>query len=251
MWNLFFRPALVAFISCYSLLANAQSAFVTDKVIIDIFSEKTSQGEVLKSLPSGTIVEILAREEPYTKIRTSNKTIGWIESKYLTNEKPTQLEYLQLVSKYNSLNEKLKDYQTRLLTMQELRKEAKTAEWLRERLDKNQESKKHLEQSLKNKDIVITDLRETVKSVNYDLDETKLKLNELLRLNKLLPSSNNTSNHSTDHASEPPLEHTNTPDNLYIWLILILIVTLAIGILLGFVLIDYRVRKKHGGIRLY
>jgi len=245
MWNLFFRAALLALVSGYPLLANAQTAFVTDKVVIDIFADQTPQSEIVKSLPSGAIVEILALEGTYTKIQTTDKFIGWIESKYLTNEKPTQLEYLQLVSKYNSLNEKLKDYQTRLLTMQELRKEAQSAEWLREKLNDAKESKKHLEQSLKNKDIVITDLRVTVKNINQDLDDIKLPLNARLE------SSNTPENDLKDHSNEPLQNNINPPENLYTWLILSLIVTLAIGVLLGFVLIDYKVRKKHGGVRLY
>ena len=39
----------------------ANSAYITDKISVDIRSEKSAKGERIKSLPSGTTVEILAR----------------------------------------------------------------------------------------------------------------------------------------------------------------------------------------------
>ena len=85
----------------------ASPAYITDKITVDIFSEKTIQGDRIKSLPSGTRLEVLARENDYAKVRTRDNVEGWIESKYLTNEKPTQIEYLQLAVKHKEAQAKI------------------------------------------------------------------------------------------------------------------------------------------------
>ena len=231
-----------------SPLSFANTVYITDKISVDIFSEKASQGKHIKSLPSGTIVNVLARENNYAKVRTRDKVEGWIESKYLTNEKPTQIEYLQLAVKYKEAQAKIEDYQTRLLQMQELRKEAKTADWLRHELNENQKTEDNLNQELKIKDIAIAELKISVANLEDQLINTKAELNNVLASSGAISHQVTTTSYATDE----PLSSDSTRSSVsfYTWLVLSLAVTLIIGILMGFVLIDYKVRRKHGDVRL-
>lgn len=234
-------------IALCSTVSLANSVYITDKISVDIHSDKSAQGKRIKSLPSGTIVEVLARENNYAKVRTKDKAVGWVEAKYLTNEKPTQIEFLQLAVKYKEAQAKIEDYQTRLLQMQELRKEAKTADWLRYKLNENQKTEDSLTQELKFKDIKIAELKITVASLEGQLINAKAQLNNML-------ASSGAESHqvaATSGSSEQPLYNTSSSVSFYTWLVLSLAVTLIIGILMGFVLIDFKVRKKQSGAAMY
>jgi len=230
-----------------STVSLANSAYITDKISVNIHSDKSAQSERIKSLPSGTVVDVLARENNYAKVRTRDKVVGWVDAKYLTNEKPTQIEYLQLAVKYKEAQAKIEDYQTRLLQMQELRKEAKTADWLRNRLNENQKTEDSLNQDLKYKDIEIAELKISVANLEDQLINTKAELNNVLASSGAVSHQVTT----TSDASQQPLYSTNSSVSFYTWLVLSLAVTLIIGILMGFVLIDYKVRKKQDGATMY
>ena len=66
---------------------SAQAAFITDKITVDVNAQRFSQGAVLKTLPSGTSVEVLMSDGQYSRIRTADNITGWVDSKFLTNEK--------------------------------------------------------------------------------------------------------------------------------------------------------------------
>lgn len=240
--------------SCAAMLllcanAFAESLYITDKITAELYSERGDQqaadAEPIKSLPSGTIVTVLGREEGFTRIRTNDDTEGWIASKYLSNEKPTQIEYLQLMAKYKAAQEKIHTYQARLMEMQELRKEAKTVDWLRNRLTENSQTEDALENKLKIKDIAIAELKITAANLQNQLDGTLRQLDTLKNRTPVLQDSV-----SLADSEGSSFYRTNTSTGFYTWLVLSLAVTLIIGILMGFVLIDYNTRRKQGDLKL-
>jgi len=233
--------------SLCSKVATAETLYITDKISIDVHSKPFSKGDLVKSLPTGTIVEALSKEKGYTQIRSQDDTEGWVESKFLSNEKPTQIDYLQLSAKYKAAQEKIHDYETRLLDMQELRKEAQTADWLRNKLRENESTTSNLEHNLKLKDISIAELKISVANLEEQLLNAKAQLDEA----QGSPRMANYSDSSNADTISQPLYSTSSSVSFYTWLVLSLAVTLIIGILMGFVLIDSKVRKKHGNEALY
>lgn len=230
-----------------STVTMAESLYITDKISIDVHTEPFAKGEHIKSLPTGTTVEVLSRNEGYSQIRAQDNLEGWVESKYLSNEKPTQIDYLQLTAKYKAAQDKINDYETRLLDMQELRKEVQTVDWLRSKLKENETTESTLEHNLKLKDISIADLKITVANLEEQLEKTQLQLDELRETASMYSNQDQ----FDDSAASQPLYSTSSSASFYTWLVLSLAVTLIIGILMGFVLVDYKVRKKHGDEALY
>ena len=226
---------------------SAENAYVTDKLIADIYTEPGAHGEILKSIPSGSIVDVLSKEGGYAKVRTIDKVVGWIDGKYLTNEKPVQMEFVQLVAKYNSLTEKLRDHQQRLTQMQELQKEALSTTWLREEIKKAEKTNAELEQSIKTKELMVIESQQRVNELQAELTKAKLQLNEVLQSIKIQAEQ--------DKISGSALTNTValTGSNQFhpLWLVSSLLATLVIGVLSGFVLIDYKIKKKHGDVLLY
>jgi SH3 domain protein len=70
------------------ILVHAQNTkYVSDELIITMRSGQGSQYQILKTLPSGTRLEVLeASESGYTKVRNAEGVEGWVLSRYLSPE---------------------------------------------------------------------------------------------------------------------------------------------------------------------
>lgn len=245
---LFFVALLISNVS------PAQPLYITDKIPIPIYSEADKNSSLVKSLPSGTLVSLAAgsqlnSENSFVQIETKDGTAGWIEAIYLTNEKPTQLEYLNLAARHKAAEATIRDYETRLLDMQELRKEVKTTDWLRNQLNENRKREEAYEQQIKLKDIALADLKITI----ANLEDQLATAGQDVHTGKSGAPSPARSQQTFNSAFEDDSGFiaNNSSIRFYTWLVLSLAVTLIIGILLGFVLIDYKVRKKSNYINGY
>lgn len=245
MFSLNIRLFLVLLLLGSTNLCLAQALYITDKIPIAVYPEADDKTVPVKKLPSGTLVNTLSdnplgNENRFVQIETKDGITGWIKSIYLTNEKPTQIEYLQLAAKYNAAEAKIKDYETRLLDMQELRKEAKTADWLRNQLTENRKREDAYEQQIKLKDIALAELRITVANLEEQL--TAAGITDTGKQGQQTAATQSTL--STAYIDDSSSYASSSSIRFYTWLVLSLAVTLIIGVLLGFVLIDYKVRKK-------
>ncbi len=70
-------------------LANAQTAYISDNLTVPLRSGPSNANRILhRGLPSGTQLEILARDEDsgFVQIRTTRGTEGWLPEQYLLDE---------------------------------------------------------------------------------------------------------------------------------------------------------------------
>ncbi|MGD8569050.1 MAG: TIGR04211 family SH3 domain-containing protein [Gammaproteobacteria bacterium] len=225
-------------------IASAKSLYVTDKISIDIYSQGTAGSKPVDSLPTGTIVKVLDKDNGYTHIRTANDVEGWVESKYLSNEKPAQIAYNQLATKYQSLQHKLHDYQAKVTQMGELRKEVQTVDWLRNKLTDYRQSQQDLQNQLRVKDIAIAELK--INAANLQ-DKLNAALKQLADSGHIVSTAAREDAYTDTESSS--LLRPRSVTGFYTWLALSLAVTLIIGVLMGFVLIDYNTRRKQGDFK--
>ena len=82
------RALFVAVCLFYSVLAPAQSAWVSDSFEITLRTGPSTNNEIRLMLDSGARLEILEVDEEsgYTQVRTSGGTEGWVLSRYLMDE---------------------------------------------------------------------------------------------------------------------------------------------------------------------
>jgi SH3 domain protein len=81
-------------------LLAAKTFYVTDKVLLGIYKEKSQESELIKVLPTATPLEILKREDNLARVRTPDGVEGWVDAAYLITEKPAQLTVLEITSKH-------------------------------------------------------------------------------------------------------------------------------------------------------
>ena len=74
----------------------AATAYVTDELILNVYSEQNQQGQRLATLHSGASVETLATSADYTQVRLGDGVTGWVKSSFLTTSVPATARVKQL-----------------------------------------------------------------------------------------------------------------------------------------------------------
>ncbi|WP_455198117.1 TIGR04211 family SH3 domain-containing protein, partial [Kaarinaea lacus] len=237
-----FLILLAVFIS-----SSAQAEFITDKVVINVHSERFEQGTVLKKLSSGTAITVLMNDGAFSRIRTNDNVTGWIESKYITNEKPAQLEYLEMLARSKTLEAKLKAAEDKLSSqatgetegidlaeLAELRKRAADAGWMRVELKKARDRVSELETKLKSNNKNVSSSQEELDQ----LREQKKLLEERLAAAVLV-------NEQQDTFTQEPSDATTTTDadeegwRISIgWFLGSIVAAIIIGLIVGMTWLD-------------
>ena len=89
------RTALL--LSLLAARATAGTAYVSDELVLGLYTEQNSQGQRLATLHSGASVDTLAVNGEFTQVRLSDgTTIGWVKSAYLTTREPATVRVKQL-----------------------------------------------------------------------------------------------------------------------------------------------------------
>ena len=108
---------LLASLSPATLLF-AETQFVSDDLVITMRTGQGNQYEILKTLSSGTKLEILEQTETgYSKVRTESGQEGWIRTQYLTKEPIAAVKLEKAEAKIAKLNEKMASLQEELKTL--------------------------------------------------------------------------------------------------------------------------------------
>jgi SH3-like domain-containing protein len=76
--------------------ATAAPAYVSDELVLGVYSEQNNQGQRLTTLHSGASVETLAVNGDFTQVRLNDGTTGWVKSAYLTTQEPAVVRIKQL-----------------------------------------------------------------------------------------------------------------------------------------------------------
>jgi hypothetical protein len=66
----------------------AATAYVSDELVLGVYSEENNQGQRLATLHSGTSLETLAQSGDFTQVRLSDGTTGWVKTAFLTPLEP-------------------------------------------------------------------------------------------------------------------------------------------------------------------
>ncbi len=76
--------------------AGAATVYVTDELVLGVYSAPNAQGQRLATLHSGAQVETLATGGEFTQIRLATGEAGWVKSSFLTPREPASIRVRQL-----------------------------------------------------------------------------------------------------------------------------------------------------------
>lgn len=92
----------------------AETVYVIDRLLVGVHSEKSLDSPIIKALPTGTQLEVLAREGDLAQIRGPGGVTGWVDAVYLSEEQPAAMLLEGLAAQNRQLAEDLKTAQARV-----------------------------------------------------------------------------------------------------------------------------------------
>jgi len=79
-----------------AMRVDAATAYVSDELVLGVYTGQNSQGQRLTTLHSGAAVDTLSVSGEFTQVRLSDGTTGWVKSAYLTTREPAASRVKQL-----------------------------------------------------------------------------------------------------------------------------------------------------------
>ena len=72
--------------------ARAETLYVAERMRIGLRAEATETAAVVKTVETGTPLEMIERAENFVHVRDPQGTVGWAEARYLTPDPPARLQ---------------------------------------------------------------------------------------------------------------------------------------------------------------
>ncbi len=88
--------------------------YVTDHLQLSMYAEKGGQGDKVKVLESGDVLDILETSGAYLHVRTATGEEGWVKKHYIVSDPPASLKVLELEEKLKAAGKKIESLEKKL-----------------------------------------------------------------------------------------------------------------------------------------
>lgn len=252
----------------FSPLLQAETLYVTDRILLGIHQQPDENSPILDSIASGTAVTVIQRQDSFIKVRLADGSDGWVVGSYLKDKKPAAAEldavYAKLQQTQES-NKKLAD---------ELDKKDREIQVRRDEISNAKTTIKNLQKALKEAgddqspapavdvskyETQIKGLEEKIAQLEKEKskladqtgDTAVIELEQLQNQNKEFQARIDAALANLKGETVPTAEELAAiRPSFPFWYWLLLLAMLIIGVTAGIFWIDYRYRRKHGGFRL-
>ncbi|MCG6885685.1 MAG: TIGR04211 family SH3 domain-containing protein [Proteobacteria bacterium] len=263
------RPVvlLIGLIVMGNTALNAETRYVTDRILLGIHAEPTEESPLLDSIPSGTALEVLETNDSFSKVRLPNGKTGWASRSYLMEQKPATAKVDQLQASTQKAEADMKAIQEKL---------AKTERELQVRGDELSNARTTIKELKKNapsaEPVVDTKLAEELATANQEITDLRQQLaqqqaaadaasgSESVDENKLASlEKENAALKGRIELARASLAGDQLPTTVDMalnkpgipgWYWGVLALMLIVGIVAGLMLMDYKHRQRHGGFRV-
>lgn len=104
---MFTRTLLIAVLCGSAATAFAETAYVTDSLRLGIHAAEDTSDTAFENLLSGTAVEVLERKTSYARVKLADGREGWVRAAFLVTAKPAALRVAELETRITSLETEL------------------------------------------------------------------------------------------------------------------------------------------------
>jgi len=99
---MFDRRVLLGLILIFiSNIVGAETMYVTDRILLGVHEQPQEDSILLKSIVSGTSVDVISTPGPFSQINLPAGTQGWVTSGFLKQERPGVAELYAMHKKYD------------------------------------------------------------------------------------------------------------------------------------------------------
>ena len=242
----------------FPVIGLAETAYIADKLMVGLHQDKTVDSAIIKVLPTGTPLEVLARGGELTQVKDPDGVSGWIDNNYLINTPPAQTQLQQVQEKADKLEAELKNAKLKLAGLEtgQAPSGPEDMDKLAAALKENEE----LKQLFKSERLKVGELQANITELRNNLSQSndntamqeKLKqlTEEKAALEKQLDDLR-----TTEPPAEPPADSGVSigQGNLdFDWrsILIAFVITLVIGFIAGIYTLDILNRRRHGGFRI-
>jgi SH3 domain protein len=85
--------------------SQAETMYVTDKLILGVYANSEGSGQQIRIVRSGAQLEVMERVGRYAKVLTEEGEEGWVKSQYLVSQAPAVLRVEDLEAQLQVLRE--------------------------------------------------------------------------------------------------------------------------------------------------
>jgi SH3 domain protein len=113
------RIVLTVLLFLFATTAAAESRFVDDQLVITMRTGKGNTYQILRTFPSGTVLELLENDGDYSRVRSNEGTEGWVLTQYLTKTPIAKVRLVRAEQQLERLREDKTQLQQQLATLKE------------------------------------------------------------------------------------------------------------------------------------
>lgn len=255
---------ITLFLSCAAVLASADTLYVTDRIMLGIHQQAAETSAVIATIPSGTAVTVLERNDNFVKVQLANGTQGWVSAAYLNTSKPA-------TAQLDALNARLKQSQAQIQNLQdEIKKRDRNTQIREDELSNDKSTIKELQNKLKKQ---LASMPSPSKQAEEEIKNLKAQVQQLTSQKQVLVKETKTDSELSLHdlqkenqqlqvrieAAMANLKGEKVPSasqlasirpSFPFWYWILLLAIFIGGVTAGFGWFDYHHRKRHGGFRV-
>jgi len=90
------RRALLAVLAAWPMASSAETLYVSDRLVIGLRSDITDSATIVRSVETGTALEVLERHGTRARVRGADGIEGWVEERYLSAQPPIRARAAEL-----------------------------------------------------------------------------------------------------------------------------------------------------------
>jgi len=224
----------------------AETVYITDSLLVGLHEEKSIDSAILKVLPTGTALEVIKRNGESVNVRDKDGVVGWISNNYLISNNPDE----NVAMDSSAAQVRIRDLEAELQNL------------------RMQQTKPHQWQIIDPEEIV--KIKNDNKKLNQQINSEKLKSGELqARLAELKNqiSQNGSKKGLTDKIKLLTEKNVQLEDEIKQFQqgrkiakpfvddlnihnpVVLSGIALLLGLFIGIILMDWRARRRHGGLR--
>lgn len=228
------------------IATQAETVYITDSLLVGLHEEKSIDSPILKVLPTGTMLEVIKRDNDFVHVLDPKGVSGWINNSYLVTNNPDKNETMD----GEDTQFKIRELEAELQNIKI--QQAKPDQELvinSDEIAKLKIENKNLKQKIKSDKLKSGELQANLAELRNQISQAGNN-NKLSSKIQLLTEKNaglkdeikRLHNGSNTEVSGP---NTSTLSNLVIGSG----ITLLAGLLLGILLMDWLQRRRYGGLR--
>ena len=229
----------------------AETAYITNEFRVGLHEDKTLDSPIVKTIKSGSALEIIKREENYTYVSDAKGSTGWIDNSYLTDTPADSTLAKGLAVEKENLEKKLADANAQIKTLQVRNSPPRTnSSVLKKERDELQQQ--FNTERLKAGELQVQ-LAELRKRIGQDNENASLyKEIEQLQLDKKSLEIQMTAVLESNALPTDAIANNGKASVGGNWKrqLIYLAITVFIGFSLGIYMMDYFNRRKHSGLRI-